>query len=44
LDAELNGVDLAGEGRYYTAAQFWIFVPLLLVVLALRQARRGAQQ
>jgi hypothetical protein len=42
LDAELNGVDLAGEGRYYTAAQFWIFVPLLLVVLAIRQGRRAA--
>lgn len=42
LDAELNGVDLARDGRYYTAAQFWIFVPLLLVVLALRQARRAA--
>jgi hypothetical protein len=42
LDAELNGVDLAGEGRYYTVAQFWVFVPLLLVVLALRQTRRAA--
>lgn len=42
LEAELNGVDLAGEGRYFTAAQFWIFIPLLLVALALRQTRRAA--
>jgi hypothetical protein len=41
LDAELHGVDLAREGRYYTAAQFWIFVPLIMVVLAVRQSRRA---
>jgi hypothetical protein len=40
LDAELRGVDLAREGRYYTAVQFLIFVPLLVVVLALRQSRQ----
>lgn len=40
LDAELSGVDLDREGRYYTLAQFWVFVPLSLVVMALRQIRR----
>jgi hypothetical protein len=40
LAAELGGVDVPGELRYYTKAQFWIAVPLLFIVLALVQ-RRG---
>lgn len=39
LAAELDGVDVAGELRHYTKAQFWIAVPLLFVVLALVQRR-----
>jgi len=31
LREELRGVDLRGELRYYTWAQFWVFVPLLFV-------------
>jgi hypothetical protein len=31
LREELRGVDLRGELRYYTLAQFWVFVPLLFV-------------
>ncbi len=36
LRAELRGVDLRGELRYYTAAQFWVFVPLAFVWFELR--------
>jgi hypothetical protein len=31
LREELRGVDLRGELRYYTYAQFWVFVPLIFV-------------
>lgn len=31
LREELRGVDLRGELRYYTLAQFWVFVPLVFV-------------
>lgn len=31
LREELRGVDLRGELRYYTRAQFWVFVPLIFV-------------
>jgi hypothetical protein len=37
LAAELDGVDTGRELRRYSLLQFWIFVPLSLVVLALRQ-------
>jgi hypothetical protein len=37
--AELQGVDLADELRYYTATQVWVGVPLAIVVLALLQLR-----
>jgi hypothetical protein len=40
LDAELAGADVGAELRRYSYTQMWIFVPLLLAVLALRQARR----
>jgi hypothetical protein len=40
LEGELAGVDVRGELRTYTVRQFWIFVPLLLVVLELRRLRR----
>jgi hypothetical protein len=40
LEAELSDVDVTGELRYYTAAQLWIAVPLLFVVLDLVQRRR----
>src|SRR6516164_8890213 len=39
LDAELAGVDVVREIRRYTKLQVWIMVPLLIVVLALRQRR-----
>jgi hypothetical protein len=42
LEAELSGVDVRGELRYYTAAQLWIAVPLLFVALDLLQRRRTA--
>jgi hypothetical protein len=42
LEAELSGVDVRGELRYYTGAQLWIAVPLLLVALDLLQRRRRA--
>jgi len=41
LAAELAGVDIGAELRHYTTAQFWVFVPLLLAVLAIRQTRDG---
>src|SRR5262245_48248385 len=37
LDAALAGVDIGQELRTYTALQFWVFVPLLLVGLAIWQ-------
>jgi hypothetical protein len=40
LEAELDGVDVMGELRYYTKAQVLVAVPLLLVVLAPLQRRR----
>jgi len=40
LAAEITGVDVPAELRHYTTAQFWVFVPFLLAVLAVRQARR----
>jgi hypothetical protein len=36
LEAELAGADLTAEGRHYTRVQWWIFVPLAIVVFALR--------
>jgi hypothetical protein len=36
LEAELAGADVLAELRYYTKAQAWVFVPLALVVFALR--------
>jgi hypothetical protein len=43
LDAELAGVATGPELRRYAVLQLWIFVPLSLVVLAVRDAlaRRG---
>lgn len=40
LDAELRGVDIRSELRYYTRTQVWVFVPLAIVVLALLQRDR----
>jgi hypothetical protein len=39
LDAELAGVDTGAELRRYSVLQLWIFVPLSLVILALRTVR-----
>jgi hypothetical protein len=41
LGAELGGADVAAELRSYTLRQFWVAVPFLFAVLALRQARDG---
>ncbi|WP_433133513.1 hypothetical protein ACQPWW_16030 [Micromonospora sp. CA-240977] len=38
LNAELAGVDAGGELRRYTVLQLWVFVPLALVVFAVRDA------
>ncbi|MEV5208640.1 hypothetical protein AB0K35_14305 [Micromonospora sp. NPDC053740] len=38
LDSELTGVDTNGELRRYTVLQLWVFVPLALVVFAIRDA------
>ena len=46
LDAELTGVDIDRDLRRYTVLQLWVFVPLALVVFAVRDAlarRRAAQ-
>ncbi|MFI6270619.1 hypothetical protein [Micromonospora zamorensis] len=46
LDAELTGVDINRELRRYTVLQLWVFVPLSLVVFAVRDAlaqRRAAR-
>ena len=40
LDAELAGADLPRELRRYTYLQVWLVVPMLLAILAIRQARR----
>jgi hypothetical protein len=37
LDAELAGVDVLPELRRYGLLQFWVFVPLALVVMAVRR-------
>jgi hypothetical protein len=39
LNAELAAVDGPDEARRYSYLQFWIVVPLLMAVLALRQSR-----
>jgi hypothetical protein len=39
LSAELTGVDIEREARYYTLAQLWLLVPFLFVVLALRERK-----
>jgi hypothetical protein len=39
LGAELAGADVTGELRSYTLRQFWVVVPFLFAVLALRQSR-----
>ena len=41
LERELAEVDVAAELRYYTTRQLWVFVPLLLLVVGIRQAGRG---
>ena len=40
LRSELAGVDLGGELRRYTNAQFWVFVPLVLLGLDVSQRAR----
>ncbi|WP_088989790.1 hypothetical protein [Micromonospora chokoriensis] len=44
LDAELADADIGGDLRRYTVLQLWVFVPLSLVVFAVRDtlARRRA--
>lgn len=37
LASELAGVDVPAELRRYTAAQFWLIVPLLFAALAVAQ-------
>jgi hypothetical protein len=44
LDRALAGVDVHRELRYYTVAQLWIVVPLLLLVLTIRQRDRAANR
>jgi hypothetical protein len=41
LEAELAGVDIMPELRYYGVRQLWILVPLALVVLAARETFAG---
>ncbi|MEU4473987.1 hypothetical protein [Micromonospora sp. NPDC023888] len=41
LDAELAGASIERELRRYTVLQLWVFVPLSLVVLALRDGLTG---
>ncbi|MEV7989608.1 hypothetical protein [Micromonospora sp. NPDC085948] len=45
LDAELAGASIDGELRRYTVLQLWVFIPLSLVVLAIRDVltRRRAR-
>jgi hypothetical protein len=40
LDAELAGADIGSDLRRYSYLQVWIFVPLLVAVLAIGQTRR----
>ena len=40
LDRELAGVDTARELRRHALLQFWVVVPALFLVLAIRAARR----
>jgi hypothetical protein len=40
LEAELAGVDVRAELRYYTRTQGWVLVPFWVAGLALAQARR----
>lgn len=42
LEAELAGLDIRAEQRYYTRAQLQLFVPLLVAALAV--AQRGHEQ
>jgi hypothetical protein len=39
LEAELAGVDVMPELRRYSLLQFWVFVPLAFVVMAVRRPR-----
>ena len=39
LESELREADISSELRHYTAAQFWVVVPLLVMVLAVHQRR-----
>ncbi|MFG1916741.1 hypothetical protein [Micromonospora sp. NPDC048898] len=41
LDAELAGASIDGELRRYTVLQLWVFIPLSLVVLAIRDVLAG---
>ncbi len=41
LAAELAGADLGADLRRYSRLQAWIFIPLALAVLAVRQRRTG---
>jgi hypothetical protein len=38
LDAELSGVDIGREVRRYSILQLWIFVPLSLVAVEVRDS------
>ena len=40
LDAELAGVDTLPELRRYTLLQFWVFIPLSMVIFAARPPAR----
>jgi hypothetical protein len=42
LEAELAGVDVRRELRYYSLAQLLVLVPLAVLVVALAQTRRPA--
>jgi hypothetical protein len=42
LDAELAGVNIYSQARRYNRLQFWVLVPLSMVVFALAQLRRRA--
>jgi hypothetical protein len=44
LEHELEGVDVARELHRYKHLQVWIVVPLLLLVLAVRQLLNQAEQ
>jgi hypothetical protein len=37
LDAELSDVDVRRELRYYTARQFWLFIPAAVAVMAIKK-------